>query len=223
MRRNHPAQNYAMLLASLPHLGDMFSASQPPVSRTRLEKRLAMMEPEARAELEEITSLLCWHRADESMTTEAIFARAEAYVIRHHGTFLAWLIQERMEMRSVIAALRLRGRGAGNAAIYRAIGFGEMGAVLARHYQEEDFGLSFRYPWLRQGTALLASGDVLGFERLILGTVWQQLERLHYDHHFTLEAVVLYVLRWDILERWTQYNAAQAVQRFEHLKEAALS
>lgn len=214
-------RRYAMLLASLPPLGDMFSAERPPISRNRLEMRLGLMEPEDRGVLDEVAALLCWHRMDENASTSCLFARAETFITTHRGRFLAELVRERMELRSVVAALRLRQRVEATAEAYHAISFGSLRDVLHRRKSEEDFGLKHRYPWLKQGVRLFASGDSLGFERLLLGELWHQLDRLSYNHAYTLEAVILYVLRWDILERWTRYDAKQAMQRFEHLLEAA--
>ena len=39
---------------------------------------------------------------------------------------------------------------------------------------------------------------------------------------FDFEAVVLYVLRWDLVYRWLMYNGPRARQRFERMADTAL-
>ena len=42
------------------------------------------------------------------------------------------------------------------------------------------------------------------------------------EHQFDFEAVVIYVVKWSIVERWGRYNSAGAARRFEELTESAL-
>lgn len=42
-------------------------------------------------------------------------------------------------------------------------------------------------------------------------------------HDFDFEAVALYVVRWDLLERWTRYDAEAAAARFSTLVADALN
>jgi hypothetical protein len=65
-------------------------------------------------------------------------------------------------------------------------------------------------------------GDPLGLERLLLGAVWTHLERIGAGHEFDFEAVVVYVTRWDLVARWTHYDADAALTRFDALLETAL-
>ncbi|MFC6669187.1 hypothetical protein [Marinobacterium aestuariivivens] len=76
--------------------------------------------------------------------------------------------------------------------------------------------------WLRQAEQLLADDDPVGLERLLLQQVWQQLDRAGQDHWFDFVAVVVYVLRWNLIDRWVGYSAEIAARRFDSLVDSGL-
>ena len=59
-------------------------------------------------------------------------------------------------------------------------------------------------------------------ERLLLEQAWKSVVRQTGEHLFDFEAVVIYVLKWNITDRWVRYNAEAAARRFRDLTEAAL-
>jgi hypothetical protein len=74
------AEPYIMLMASLPDLGTLLSNRAPPINHVRLEQRLTALEPEDRADLEALRSLLSWARLDIGDEDAAFIARAEQVV-----------------------------------------------------------------------------------------------------------------------------------------------
>jgi len=56
----------------------------------------------------------------------------------------------------------------------------------------------------------------------LLEEVWKELGRAAQGHHFDFVAVVAYVLRWDMMERWTHHQPPKAEERFAELAQAAL-
>ena len=68
----------------------------------------------------------------------------------------------------------------------------------------------------------LERGDTAGLERIALEAAWRQAARMQEGHQFDFEAVALYVIRWNILDRWTRYDAEAAAARFSDLVDAAL-
>ena len=46
--------------------------------------------------------------------------------------------------------------------------------------------------------------------------------RANYRYQFTFEAVVLYLIRWDIVLRWTSRDAAAGQEKFEALVAEAM-
>ena len=63
--------------------------------------------------------------------------------------------------------------------------------------------------------------DSLGFEKALLQLVWTYLSRKTEGHYFDFEAVVLYAQRWDVIHRWSMYEAADAAKRFDELMKAS--
>ena len=53
--------------------------------------------------------------------------------------------------------------------------------------------------------------------------VWQNLSRSALGSEFQLEAVVAFVFKWDILERWFSYSSGAARSRFSELGAQLLS
>ena len=68
----------------------------------------------------------------------------------------------------------------------------------------------------------MTDNDSLGLERLILQEVWTNLGRHRGEHLFDFEAVVIYALRWHVIDRWTRYDGVIAAERFDQLVEAGL-
>jgi hypothetical protein len=78
-------------------------------------------------------------------------------------------------------------------------------------------------PWIKDAKQLLDAEDPLGLERLLLSVSHKQLKRHASRHYFDFEAVAIYVLKWNIFDRWAQSNAQDAAKRFEHLAQQAMA
>ncbi|MCF7991520.1 MAG: DUF2764 family protein [Thiohalocapsa sp.] len=218
-----PQDRYLTLLASLPAHGPLFGAKQTPLSRLRLNMRLKWLEPDDAADLATLAVLTDWHHQRFDVDDEAVVREAERGIAGIHNAFTRDLVTWRLELRTVLAALRGRRAGAGPPSGRRRWGFGRWAPHIARHWSEPHFRLERVYPWLPEAKRLLDDGDPLGLERLLLGTVWTHLERIGAEHYFDFEALVVYVVRWDLVARWTRYDADAALTRFDALLETALA
>ena len=89
--------------------------------------------------------------------------------------------------------------------------------MIARNWRAPAFGLGHIFPWIKDADQLLTQGEAFALEQLLLRLVERDLKRLGALHEFDFEAVVLYVLRWSLIERWTRYNAEAASRRFAQL------
>ena len=213
---------YLMLITSLPAHRGLFGAKQTPLSRLRLRQRLRLLEPEDAADLRKLAVLTEWSRLGMDEDDEAIARRARDVLPTVANDFVRDLSTWRLEMRTVVAALRRRHAGEGPPARGRAWGFGRWVPHVTRYWSEPNLRLERAFPWLPEARRLLEDGDPVGLERLLLGTVWDHLERVSEGHHFDFEAVVVYCNRWDLVARWTAYEGEAAVARFDELVEAAL-
>ena len=102
-------------------------------------------------------------------------------------------------------------------------GFGKWPALLKKHWQEKDFGIGHLLPWVIDANTLIEQNDTLELEKYMLDLVWRHYARMGRDHYFDFAAVVIYVLRWDVINRWCNYNRELASARFEELVNAGLA
>lgn len=217
-----PADRYLTLLTSLPAHGPLFGAKQTPLSRLRLNMRLNWLEPDDAEDLARLAAIIDWHHQRFDVDDEAVVRRAEQDTAQIHNSFTRELVTWRLELRTVVAALRRRHAGDGPPSGRRRWGFGRWVPLIARHWGEPHFRLQRVYPWLPEAKRLLDDNDPLGLERLLLDAVWTHLERIGAGQYFDFEAVVVYVMRWDLVARWTRYDADAAMIRFDTLLETAL-
>ena len=93
---------------------------------------------------------------------------------------------------------------------------------ITRNWTDAGFGLDRVFPWLREADRLMKQDDPMALQRLILEQSYKKMERQAEGHIFDFVAVVVYVLKWNIVDRWGRYNAEAAARRFEELTEAGL-
>ncbi|UCG85569.1 MAG: DUF2764 family protein [Gemmatimonadota bacterium] len=213
---------YYMLMASLPPLPPVFTSDQTPISRLRLERRLALLEPDDRAELAAIEDLMRWDRLPLDITDQEILERAHSFIPQIRSATLREVATWRLEVRTVVAGLRRRALGRPPPSPREPWGYGRWVRYITHNWAATDFGLGGALPWVAEFSRLINQNDTLGFERELLGITWQYMSRAADRHFFTFEAVALYVLRWDIISRWTAYNGRLAQERFDRLVNAGL-
>jgi len=208
---------YTMLINSLPHHLPLFTSKQTPLSRIRLEKRLSMLEEDDAAVLARIEQLIQWDYLSMDLSDEQIVRYTRELIPQIPHPTLQEIVDWRLEMRTALAALRRRHRGEPAPQPKEVWGYGRWVRQIQRSWGDPTFGLDHPFPWLRSAYGLLQEGDSLALEHLLLGLSWNQLERASNGHYFDFVAVVIYVLKWDIVARWTSYDGAEARKRFNSL------
>jgi hypothetical protein len=215
---------YVELMASLPALGPMLAAKTAPINRVRLQKRLReFLRPDHLAEIDAASRIVDWSRLP-LLTADADFVReARSVVPALQNETLRRLVQDRLEMRTVIAALRRRHAGKEAPAAAELWGYGPYVNRIRTNWREPGFGVEHSFKWVLPAKEKLDVGDAAGLERILLEIAWRQADRLIGGHEFDFEAVALYVVRWNLLDRWTRYDAEAAATRFDALVAEALS
>lgn len=211
---------YVMLIASLPVHGRLFTQNQTPLSRARLERRLKLMTPDDRALLGDVERVVRWDALPGAAGDADMIRRAKDLLARLSAdglTTLETAVQNRLELRTVVAALRRRHVGLDPPESETTLGVGRWNRRILRNWDVRDFGLSIPFPWIGEAVDLLETDDPLNLEKLLLGRAWLDLRRLAAGHDFDLTGVVLYVLRWDIVDRWTRRGAEAAQARYDAL------
>jgi hypothetical protein len=220
---------YTTLMASLPPLGRLFEAREPAISRLKLQSRLSLLHPQDRRRLEGANRILSQelvgYERDAPSEQTAISGRLDASLIHDAERFfrdethplLRQLVRQRLDLRTIVAALRRRHRGDHEPPRGQAWGFGSLVSTIERHWNEPSLGLSGVYPWIAEAAVLLENDDLIGMERQLFSLIWRELDRLGQGHQFNFNAVVIYLARWNLVERWSSYDAGAASERFRQL------
>ena len=213
---------YIMLITGLPRPEALFLAKRPPLSRLKLARRLRVLAPEDAAVLKLVKRVLDWAALPITLTDAEIIARARAAMEEIENETVRTMLRDRLEIRTCVAALRRRHRGEPAPAPGTVWGFGRWVKHIARNWTEPAFRLDRVFPWLREADKLLKAGDTMAVQRLILEQAWKNVSRHAGEHAFDFEAVIIYVLEWDIVENLVKYDSEAAAKRFEALTEAGL-
>jgi len=216
------AYRYVQLITSMPGHGPLFRATQTPLSRINLRQRLSLLEPDDKRVMDQVTGLLDWHRHRIARTDAEIVERARVLIPGLANPFVRELVEWRLEARTLVAAMRRRRSGKDLPGPRVLWGYGRWLPMIRRHWHEPHFGLERVFPWLPEAREHLDNGNAIALERLLLGMFWDHLERLSEGHEFDFEAVLIYVMRWDLVARWVGYHKEGAARRFEEMVESAL-
>ncbi|MEM6536461.1 MAG: hypothetical protein AAF668_01890 [Pseudomonadota bacterium] len=208
---------YIMLMASLPAPGPLFTEKQPPLSRLRVENRLRQLDEDDLIALQAIEDALEWRHVGADSDDADVLERVRRAESMTTSETLRSVIKSRMDVRTCLAGLRRRAAGGEAPPTDGSWGLGRLGRTIGRNWRAAAFGLERSHPWIKDADHLVTEGDAYGLERLILETVDRDLRRRGALHQFDLEAVVIYVLRWSLIDRWSRYNTEGASRRFARL------
>jgi hypothetical protein len=209
------ATRYYQLVSALPHVPHFRRAGRLTMSRRRLEQRLGLLEPADQADLRAAESLIAWSQQPVERSTRELadlYRRVTAGLRNHR---LRALLAFRMDMRTVMVALRLRRRGI--VPDGRVWGVSDFVRTIEARWGESDFGLSAVFPWIHEANVHLERGDAMALEGLLMDQSWKTLSQVAEQAPFGFEQVFATVFKLDILRRWLSYDADQARARFERL------
>lgn len=210
------SREYIEVLCSLPYLADPFVHRRPPISRVQLTKRLDMLDFADRALVRELAEVFYWGSIPFDASDAALVDRAERLIETVPYPDLREWLQWRMDLRTIIAAMRRRRRGE-QAPVGQRWGFGRYARHLERNWNQPNFRLEERFTWLPDARSLLEAGESYELERLLLSVAWHYYSNQMPQHPYSVSDVWLYLMRWDLVERWCSYNAERARQRFSEL------
>ncbi|MHC4404600.1 MAG: DUF2764 family protein [Planctomycetota bacterium] len=203
---------YYTLIASLPRLPARFEVGRDPITPQRLDERLKMLEPDDAEVLDQLVDFLAWERQPLDRTDDEVIARYHALIPTIRNPLVGDLIEDRMGLRTIISGLRRRRAG-----LPPPRGVGRLTGHVQRNWSHPTFNLEGRRPWIEPFARLLDDGDAAEAERLLFSVTWKHWSRLAERYYFSFEAVLLYVARWWIIDRWTSRDAAAGRKRFEEL------
>lgn len=207
---------YYQLVASLPRLPRFYAAERLPISPQRLEERLALLEVEDASDLALAQSLVSWPAHPTGRSEAEAIALSDHVLANVKNRELHDFVVYRLELRTVMAALRRRRRGdPPPSGIRWAVS--DRSDWIERHWSEPHFGLGLVLPWIPAARDHLEKGEAAALERLLMTQTWTRLERIAERFPFGFEEVFAYVFRWDIVQRWLTYESTAATRRFGSL------
>ncbi|MFC5050262.1 DUF2764 family protein [Rubritalea spongiae] len=218
------SSKYYTLVASLPHLpriGQMVERN--PMNRAQMLKRFKMLSDEDRLTVETAWKFIAWEEQDPKQSDEEIVAEYQKMAEDGVHPALLEVMQYRMNLRTVIAGLRRRLAGEQNAPSHLEWGVFPWNIHIQGHWNEPDFGLGGVFPWISRMRTDLEEGRSLQAQERVMDLVWDSLDRLCMHKSFSLEHVLAFVFKWDILERWLSYNQAQAEVTIESLTDSLVT
>jgi hypothetical protein len=211
-----------LIVASLPALPRFDRARRLPISRRQLDARLSLLEPGEARLVDALERFLEWQHHPVGEESSAILAAYERLLREVEHPILREMMIYRMNLRTIMAALRRRHHGHGPPRTGEVWGVGRWVRHVEANWSDPHLGLSAAQPWVARAHALLESGDSLELERLLMGLVWDHLLQLTEDRPFSLEYLLGYTFRWDILHRWLSADPDGARARLDDLVSDAL-
>jgi hypothetical protein len=211
--------DYYTVVASLPHLPYFADAQRLPLSRLRLEQRLRMLDIDQSRQIFQAEFLAGWRQPAGKLGGGNLAAHYKTLLQRISQPVLREFVEYRLNMQTIVAALRLRQAGQDPEHYSGTWGVGRLVKHIEAHWEAADFRLGAAYPWVLEAGSYLATDDAMALDRLLMDTVWRKLSRLGDRRPFGFEAIVAFVFKWDILQAWLQRDASAAKQRFQTLIE----
>ncbi len=212
-----------MLVASLPQLPGRFDAGRLPISWPALLNRLSMLDHDDRQITRLIGMYFLWDRQPLDRTDDEVIARYRELLHNSSNYLVRHLIRTRTEIRLLISALRRHRTGAGPPTWdLRHTGSEMLASHVCHHWNEPSFGLGFRHRWLETFIRSYDAGEMREAQRVVFNERWHDWTRIAEKYTFTFEAVIVYLVRWEIVDRWTSQNADAGKTRFAKLIEETL-
>lgn len=212
------SNSYYTLLGSLPALPTHYEhADRMPISRLRLDGRLKMLEADDRIVIEQVADFLVWDRQPLDRTDEDVCVHYDEIMSTIHNPLVREVVTTQTCIRTIVSAIRRRKMGLGPPP-----GVEPWSGYIARNWKHPDFRLGARFPWIGELDRILNGDSPLESERTLHNVSWETWKRLGERYHFSFEAVILYLVRWEIVYRWISRDAAAGRERFEHLVTEAM-
>jgi hypothetical protein len=162
-----------------------------------------------------VPALLADKPLSESMSWEDQLASLYYdYASQSTNKFVASWFSMNLHLTNVLTALNCRKYNLNAEA--SVLGSNEISDAL-RTSHAKDFGLLPLFPEVDEILRLADEDDLLERERKIDLFRWNWLEEHGFFHYFDVERLFIYLLRLDILQRWTQLEKATGQKKFREM------
>ncbi|TVQ68756.1 MAG: DUF2764 family protein [Oceanospirillales bacterium] len=212
--------DYYTLVTCLPWLPEqMEKCTQLPLSRIALNRRLTLLNAEDQQSLA-IAEALYHPSVTKVQPDRERVQQWQKQIAELPSLVLQDLVTQRLEVQTLLAALRYRKRP--NTSAEHFYGYGRLTEWIKSHWKEPLFGLETQIEPLEQWGELFNHEHTGDLQHQMDRYFWQQLLAVERSHHFTIETVVSFVLRWGIAERRLKSDADAALVDFQTLSDTLL-
>jgi hypothetical protein len=209
--------DYYMLVTALPHMPRTFEVDEVPISHQRLQQRLEMLSPRDAEIVDQVQRFLLWDRQPAERTEREVEQEYERLMKTISNPLARSIIAYRMDVRTITSALRRRRLG-----MPPPTGVGQWVKHIRKNWDRPDFRLSREHPWIASVMRHMEASEPLRAERELLLATWMRWRRLGDRFHFSFETILLYLARWEIVDRWTRLDKRLGRQRFDTLLTEAM-
>lgn len=204
--------DYYMLVASLPYMPRTFDVEQVPISQLRLEERLSLLNEEDKNVVALVQNFLHWDRQLPERSDADVQREYDRLMKVINNPLAREMINHRMDVRTITSGLRRRRRGLDPPSVV-----GRCVEPIRKNWQHPDFNLARDHPWIPLVRRHLKANRPLESERQLLHATWDRWVRLSDQYYFSFETILLYLARWEIVDRWTRLDASLGRQQFDEL------
>ncbi len=207
------SNQYYTLIGSLPALPRHFAqAERVPISPRQLDQRLRMLSPEDAQVVESLRDFLIWERQPLERTDDDVVLHYARVTKTVPNEFARALMHRAISVRTIVAGLRCRRLG-----LDAPPGDTSVATQIQRNWNHPDFRLGHHFPWIVDVDRTLNSSTPYEVERQRLEIAWKFESSMANQYFFSFEAVLLYLVRWEVVFRWTQRDSEAGRTKFEQL------
>jgi hypothetical protein len=213
---------YFTLITSLPRHDRQFKVKQTPLSRIQLEKRLKLLTQAEQHCLNDLVHLVwtSWFALDLPISVTLTKMKT---LLALRNPFMDDIVHWFLDIRSLFVALRLRKVQSSPPTNPQDYWYTRWSMRLLTNWDKPDFGLRYVYPWLMDVNTKFSNNDTDDVEDILLTQIWHHLNVIEAKHYFDFEALMIYLLRWNIVNYWSQFNKAKARQRIMALSDQMMA
>ena len=204
--------NYYWFIAGLPHMPRSFEVERVPISQIQLQQRLKMLGDGDKQIVDQVQRFLLWDRQQPERTDADVQMEYDHLMSSISNKLVRDIVNYRMDVRTMTCALRRR-----RLALDPPTAVGQYVAHIRKHWHHPDFRLLREHPWIPRVRDSLDAGEPLQIERQLMSATWNRWVKLGDEFYFSFETILLYLARWEIVDRWTRLDDSGGRQKFGQL------
>lgn len=209
---------YVYVATRLPYLTNIFSYTKEPIVYAKWQEIIADLTEAHQQELLEIQKITKWGAGVEKFTMAEYFQHADK-LLRHYkkNTCIYNILFSTVNLRIYVAVLRLQQTNNPIAMDFAGTIFETTIDNIIAKQKLPYFGMEYEYPWIKDALPYLRADKSFEFERFLLNHHWQLLAKMSANNWFNFNAIVIFMLKMNLIRRWLKYDAERAKSRLENM------